>query len=127
MKKIVAVVGLAGLNLASGCLDQTGAGSRSYQGPLFRYHFAGRGQLPAGTNATRLKEIDALPGTRELRGQLAGRLAAVVWPFWQKDLPPGATNQAALLRPLWDDLLVAEASVEVRGVPGRTDTALAIE
>ncbi len=127
MKKILTGVGLAGMILASGCLEQSGAGSRSYKGPLFRYHFAGRAQLPSGTSTNRLKEIDALPITGELRGQLADKLAATAWPFWRKDLPAGTANQGALLRPLWDDFLAAEAYVEVRGAPGRTDTALAIE
>src|SRR5207247_8987828 len=37
MKMIVAVLALAGVVLASGCLEQTGSGPRSYKGPLFRY------------------------------------------------------------------------------------------
>ena len=75
MKKIVPILGWAGVVLAAGCLEQTVPGPRSYKGPLFRYHFAGRTHLPAGTNATRLKEIDALPATAALRGQIAEKLA----------------------------------------------------
>src|SRR6266540_5804077 len=59
MKKTAAAVGLAMLVVTVGCLEQAG-GTRSYKGPLFHYHFAGRANLPAGTNATRFKEIDAL-------------------------------------------------------------------
>src|SRR5262245_31551217 len=112
MKKTVAIVGLAGMVLVSGCFEQAGGGSRSYKGPLFRYHFAGRAHLASGTNAARLKEIDALAITGELRGQLAEKLAATAWPFWQKELPASVTNQTSLLRPLWDDFLTAEAYVE---------------
>ena len=126
MKIAFGVAGLSMALLATGCFEQTG-GARSYKGPLFHYHFAGRAHLPAGTNAARFKEIDALPATAELRGALAQKLAAAALPFWRKELPAGATDQAALLRPLVDDFLVAEAFVEVRGAVGRTDTALAIE
>lgn len=112
--------------LATGCFEQTG-GARSYKGPLFRYHFSGRAHLPAGTNAARFKEIDALPATAELRATLAQKLAGAALPFWRKELPAGATDQSALLRPLFDDFLVAEAFVEVRGAAGSTDTVLAIE
>ena len=100
---------------------------RSSQGPLFRYHFAGRAHLPTGTNATRFREIDALTATADLRGAIAQKLAAAALPFWIKDLPAGATDQSALLRPLFDDFLAAEAFMEVRGAAGSTDTALAIE
>lgn len=109
-----------------GCLEQVG-GTRSYKGPLFHYHYAGRANLPAGTNATRFKEIDALPATAELRGQLAQKLAAAALPFWRADLPADATDPSALLKPLLEDFCIAEAMVEVRGAAGRTDTVLAIE
>src|SRR6266536_1189960 len=79
MKKIVPTLGWAGVVLAAGCLEHLGPGPRSYKGPLVRYHFAGQTHLPAGTNATRLKEIDALPATTALRGQIADKLAAAAW------------------------------------------------
>jgi hypothetical protein len=126
MKSVYAILGLAVLVVTAGCLDQAG-GTRSYKGPLFHYHFAGRTHLAAGTNATRFKEIDALPETAELRGHIAQKLAAAALPFWRKELPAGATDQSTLLRPLVDDFLAAEACVEVRGAAGATDTALAIE
>ena len=126
MKIVSVVLGLSVLLLAAGCFEQT-AGPRSYKGPLFRYHFAGRAHLATATNGTRFKEIDALPATAELRGSLAQKLAAAALPFWRKELPAGAADQSALLRPLLEDFLAAEALVEVRGKAGSTDTALAIE
>lgn len=126
MKSIGAFWGLVALVMTAGCLDQVG-GARSYQGPLFRYHYAGRAHLPEGTNATRFKEIDALPATAEFRSQLSQKLAAAALPFWRKDLPAGATDQSALLQPLLEDFWISEALVEVRGTPGQTDTAIAIE
>jgi hypothetical protein len=126
MKIAFAVAGLSVTLLATGCFEQAG-GARSYKGPLFRYQFAGRAHLPAGTNAARFREIDALPATAELRAALAQKLAGAALPFWRKELPAGATDQSALLRPLFDDFLVAEAFVEIRGAAGNTDTVLAIE
>lgn len=126
MKKIAAAVGLAALVGVVGCLEQVG-GTRSYKGPLFHYHFAGRANLPTGTNATRFREIDALPATAELRADLAQKLAVASRTFWRVDLPADATDQSALLKPLLEDLWSAEAMVEVRGAAGRTDTVLAIE
>ena len=125
MKIVSAVLGLALVFLAAGCFEQTN-GPRSYAGPLLRYHFAGRANLPAGTNAARFKEIDAMPATAQLRSQLAQKLAAAALPFWRKDLPVDATDQTALLKPLIEDLITAEAFVEVRGAAGSTDTALAV-
>ena len=126
MKNVFGLLGLAAAVLTAGCFDQAG-GARSYKGPLLRYHSASRAQLAAGTNATIFKEIAALPATADLRGQLAQKLAAATLPFWRKELPADATDQAALLRPLLDDFLSAEAYLEVRGGAGSTDTALAIE
>ena len=115
MKKIAAVgLGLAVLVVTVGCLEQVG-GTRSYKGPLFHYHFAGRANLPAGTNATRFREIDALPATKELRAELAQKLALASRTFWRADLPADATDQSPLLKPLLEDFLTAEAMVEVRG------------
>jgi len=126
MKNVFGLLGLTASVLAAGCFDQ-GGGARSYKGPLLRYHSASRAQLAAGTNATVLKEITAMPATADLRGQLAQKLAAATLPFWRKDLPAGATDQSALLRPLLDDFLSAEAYLEVRGAAGSSDTALAVE
>jgi hypothetical protein len=126
MKKIVVAVGLAALVATVGCLEQVG-GTRAYKGPLFHYHYAGRAHLPTGTNAARFREIDAMPATAELRAELSAKLAAAAVPFWRADLPAGATDQSALLKPLLEDFWVAEAMVEVRGAAGKTDSVLAIE
>jgi hypothetical protein len=75
----------------------------------------------------RLRAIDALPASAELRGDLAQKLARGAFIFWQKDLPAGAMEQTALLRPLFEDLMTAENFVDVRGPVGKTQTAIAIE
>ena len=118
--------GTGGGDSGRGCFDQAG-GARSYKGPLLRYHSASRAQLTVGTNAAILKEIAVMPATTDLRGHLAQKLAAAALPFWRKELPADAADQATVLRPLLDDFLSAEVYVEVRGAAGSTDTALAIE
>jgi hypothetical protein len=126
MKTVFGIMGLAAALLAAGCFDQTG-GTRSYKGPLFRYHSANRAQLAPGTNAAVLKEIAALPASADLRAHVAQKLAAATLPFWRAHLPADATDQTALLRPLLDDFLSAEAFMEVRGAVGSADTTLAVE
>ncbi|HXJ57292.1 MAG TPA: hypothetical protein VNU68_11565 [Verrucomicrobiae bacterium] len=131
MKKVplaLGVMALSSLLVLVGCLDQTGpGGTPRYQGPLFRYHYGGRTHLPTGTNAVAYRAIDALPVTAELRAEVAQKFAQATLRFWSKDLPPGVTDQSALLRPLFDDLMVAPALVEVRGPVGNTETVVAIE
>lgn len=125
MKTVAAALGLLLVILVGGCFEQT-TGSRTYKGPLFRYHYSGRAGLPAGTNATRFKEIDALPSTAALRSDIAQKLSAALLPFWRDSLPAGVPDQSALLKPLVEDLLTTEAFVEVRGNPGKTDLAIAV-
>jgi hypothetical protein len=127
MRRFSVVVGLALLaGVVAGCFEQ-GGGARSYKGPLFRYHYAGRANLPAGTNASEFKKIDALPATAEFRSHVATKLAGSAVSIWKNDLPAGVSDQRALLKPLLEDFFVAEAYVEVRGAPGKAETALAIQ
>src|SRR5262245_32129584 len=131
MKKVaslLACVSVAGLLALVGCLDQPlGSADSRYQGPLFRYHYVGRTHLPTGSNAVVYRAIDGLRQTAELRADVARKLAQATLPFWSKDLPPGVTDQSALLRPLFDDLMVAPALIEVRGPVGKTETVVALE
>lgn len=124
--KIVTAIIAVGLVLAvGGCFDPA-SGPRSYEGPLFRYHFSGRAGFPAGTNAARFKEIEALPSTAALRSDIARKFASALLPFWRDSLPAGAGDQSALLKPLLEDLLTTEAFLEVRGAPGKSELAVAV-
>ena len=127
MRRFSVVIGMALLvGVVAGCFEQ-GGGARSYKGPLFRYHYAGRANLPAGTNASEFKKIDALPATAEFRSHVAAKLAGSAVEIWKNDLPAGVSDHGALLKPLLEDFFVAEAYVEVRGAPGKAETALAIQ
>ncbi len=127
MRRFSVVVGLALLvSVVAGCFEQ-GGGTRSYKGPLLRYHYAGRANLPAGTNASEFKKIDLLPATAEIRSHLALKLASAAVGIWKSDLPAGAADQPALLKPLLEDFFIAEGYVEVRGAAGKAETVLAIQ
>ena len=121
MNKVFALLVLLGVVPPLLCVAQNDAN------PIVRWHFAGRAALAQGTNATRLKAIEALAVTAGLRAQIATNLARAPRKFWDKELAAGTPDGAALLRPLFEDLLVAESFGEVRGPLGRTETALAIE
>ncbi len=96
-------------------------------GTLLRWHHVGRAVLAQATNATTLRQIDTLPVTDALRGQVSSNMARAALKIWQKDLPAGAADATGYLQPLVHDFLSAEAGVQVRGPIGRTETALAIE
>jgi len=127
MKRIKSSLWLAVLMLPLGCRCQNESGAAPGGGTMVRWHFAGRAALAQGTNATRLKEVDALPSTARLRTQLANGLSGAPRKFWDKELPAGSPDGAALLQPLFEDLLQAESYGLVSGPFGRLETTLAIE
>lgn len=127
MKRVWVIAGVIAAGLFAGCYDERSLAKKSGSGVLFRSHFAGRAALNQGTNATRLRAIDALPETPALKKAFARKLAAAAVEFWKNDRTTDATAPSALLEPLLEDLLVGENCVEVRGPAGKTETAVAIE
>ncbi|MEY2409483.1 MAG: hypothetical protein QOF48_2153, partial [Verrucomicrobiota bacterium] len=115
------------LLLPFGCQCQNEASLRPSGDAIVRWHFAGRAALAQATNALRLKVVDALPTTASLRSQVASNLSSAPARFWQRELPAGVPDGAALLRPLFEDLLNAESYGEVKGPADRAATILAIE
>jgi hypothetical protein len=125
MKNALATIGVISALVLTGCLDEHGNDKKADSGPLFRWHFAGRGGLNAATNATRLKAIDALPATAELRKAFAQKLARAAYGFWKNDLPARVSDNTAFLQPLFEDLLSVENCMVVSGPVGKTETVLA--
>jgi hypothetical protein len=85
---------------------------------LARVHFSGTTQLLADTNmAAKLNEIAGLPETAALRDDAMQKLATAPYRLLQeqKKLPNGASDQAALFRPLLEDLLHDEWYAELDG------------
>jgi hypothetical protein len=94
---------------------------------LYWHHFVGLAQTGQTTNGSKFKEILALPATKSLREHVLQRAAAAPRQWWRHQLPADATDQAALFRPLLDDLLDAESHLELRGPTNRTETLLALK
>ncbi|MEO5802887.1 MAG: hypothetical protein ABIR24_05105 [Verrucomicrobiota bacterium] len=80
---------------------------------LASYHFVGAANLAKNTNATKLKEIWALPETAQFRGDVLQKLAGASLKYLGAD--SGNARQVALARPLFDDLLRVESQAELRG------------
>src|SRR5262249_8849140 len=87
---------------------------------IARWHFDGTRQMSADPNASTLHKILALPVSAEYRDQLLQTLARA--PFRVlRDRPAETTNDyAALIRPLFEDLLGAESFAEIRGDTNET-------
>ena len=124
---LVLAVGLTAAFWSNGCFDDSTGGKSSYTGPLLRWHFAGHDAIARATNAARFKEIEGMPATDALRGQMATNFARAALKLWAKDLPAGAADPTAFLAPLIRDFLTGEAFVELRGPIGSVETAIAVE
>lgn len=130
MKRNLIVAALAGFGMLLGCGKNptTAPGTKTPGGDLLlRSHFIGTTGLFTDTNAAKLKEIWALPSSSAFRDQTLTKLARAPFLTVSNQLPKAAADQAALFRPLLDDLLVAESFTEWRGpAGGPTEFALAI-
>lgn len=144
MRRLSAIVLLIGLSFGSGCQKETATppahrhppGPTLTQAPpppappvsdvLLRWHFVGAEQLAGNTNAAKVREVWALPASADLRAQAFKRLADVLPGQWS--LSTNATNTAALIRPLLDDLVRAESVFELGSAAGGSpDWSLAID
>jgi hypothetical protein len=81
--------------------------------PLVSYHFIGATALANNTNAAKLKQIWALPETMKLRDDVLRKLSRVSAKILGAN--SATANEAALLRPIFDDLMSAESLAELRG------------
>ncbi len=93
---------------------------------LFNYHFVGTGDLFKTTNAATLKNIWELPESVTLRGNVLDKLSRTPEQLFGAPVS-GDSEAASLIRPLLDDLLVAESLVEVRrGTTGPGEVVIAV-
>lgn len=127
MKKLAISFGLVVFGLGSGCLEYPKATPDSFSGSLFRYHFVGGAALAQNTNAAKLRTIANLASTKAFRDQTLGKLARTPYEVWKKELPPGISDRAELLRPLLDDLMSAETFFELLGPTSHPESVLAIQ
>jgi hypothetical protein len=122
MKTTLLPVALAGLLLAPGLpAASVPASPAAPDSPdlILRCHFSGLASLLADTNAARLKQIWGLPATADLKKQAFDQLARTPFQALRSQLGPGASDQAALFRPLLEDLLPGESFLEWRGPAGQ--------
>jgi hypothetical protein len=92
-----------------------GATAEDYA-PAARLHFVGSAALLADkANAATLNGIAALSETAALEDDILKKLATAPYRYFlaEKHLPPGATDEAAMFRPLLEDLLHEESFVEL--------------
>ena len=127
MKKLFIVFGLVVMLFEFGCLERANVRPASATDPLLRAHFAGTVALAHNTNAPKLREVLALPSGAAVRDLALQKFAAAPVEFWRKHLPPGATAQTNLFRPLLEDILSAESWMEIRGSGDRAETVLAVQ
>ena len=88
---------------------------------LVRCHFVGTASLSNNTNATKLKELWSLPETQRLAEQTLLKLAHAPRTLYGEQVTTSQDDRgAALLRPLFDDLLRQEFFLQVRGPADKT-------
>ena len=84
---------------------------------LASYHFVGSSALAGNPNAAKLRKIWALPETVQLSGDALQKLSRAAGKAFGTE---SGTDRAAMLRPLFDDLLSAESRAELHGKPKST-------
>jgi len=127
MKKKVAIgVALAATGIVLGCLEAQKGSQTQQSGLLYRHHFIGAAQIASGTNATKLKEVFALPSSTRVATNLATKLANASKHLWGKNVAANAKGGADLLSPLIEDMAVSESYVAVKGPVARAEWVFAI-
>jgi hypothetical protein len=124
---LIAMVGF-GLGLAqSQAQPNATTASKTGTDLIARVHFIGGTQVLADPNSARLRQIANLPVTGELREQTLQKLATAPFRYLQAKVADKTKDNAALIRPLWEDLLRAEFYLEMRGAANPVpETLLAI-
>ncbi|MSU62900.1 MAG: hypothetical protein EXS31_10975 [Pedosphaera sp.] len=119
MRKLIVCWSLLGAFVITGCQKSKDSAPSAttpivkVERILARVHFKGFQELSTGTNATTLREVWQLAETGELRSQALDKLAPALASILSG--MPASTNDdnAALVRPLLDDVLQSESILEV--------------
>ncbi len=128
MRNLFALLALSGV--LAGCRKSTPPPPPAEL--LARWHFIGTAALSSDTNATQLREIEALPESRKLREPLLRKLAGAALTLFSPPTTAAPADPAALLRPLLEDCLRVETVFESYGqkrqpVSWRLAARLAVE
>jgi hypothetical protein len=81
---------------------------------IARIHFVGAAQIGADTNSVAFTNLWLTPEARALSVQTLDKLACAPYEHFKAKMAPGTPDEAAQLRPLFDDLLKSEWFLEVR-------------
>src|ERR1043166_1446305 len=108
----------------SGCQEK--GDSSTSKIPLFQSHFIGMTRIIQGTNASKLKDVWALPASLQVRKEALDKIATAPFRAWKKVLPSGAQEASQLIRPLLDDLVASESVLEFNGAGADFDSVIAI-
>src|SRR5438093_1714395 len=121
MRKLITVSMLAALAAGPGCrkTEPAPTATASVSSDILAgYHFAGTASLAGNSNASKLREIWALPETGKYQEQTLQKLAHAPKVLYSDKINTEQDERgAALLRPLLDDLIRSESFLQVRGTP----------
>ncbi len=93
---------------------------------IVRIYFAGTNSISSDTNSAVFENEFGCPEARALESQTLDKLARAPGVWFKNQLPPGADDGSAQLRPLLDDFLKSEWVFEMRDAPASPEYSLAI-
>lgn len=104
----LALGGLAGKAAAGGIDKENGD-------IIAQIHFVGTAQIANDRNAAKWNEIRALPESKALWDEIIQKLATTPFRLMNRNSPARTKDEAALIRPLMEDILTSETYLEMRG------------
>ena len=120
MKTFVSLLAVAVFALVGCHNDLTRAGASRREGSsdlVLLAHFVGSEELLKGQDAANLREIWNLTSSADLRNLALDRFSRLPF-FWLSNaLPKGMPDQAALFRPVFEDVLARETYIDWRATP----------
>ena len=120
MKLFVSLLAVATFALAGCNNDLTKSGvSRRDSGSdrILLVHSVGSDELLKSPEAAKLREVWGLKSSGDLRNLALDRFSRLPY-FWLSNaLPKGSADQAAMFRPLFEDLLARESYIDWRSTP----------
>lgn len=121
MKIFVCLTAVVALALAGCNNDLTKSGSARRGAPgdelVLRAHFVGSDELLKGPEAAKLKQVWSLKSSADLKNLALDRFSRLPHLWLGKALPKGSPDQAALFRPVLEDVLARESIIDWRATP----------
>ena len=127
MKRYLAVMLTLTLGGLTGRAVDAAAGKEN--GDLIaRIHFVGAAQIASAPNAAKWNEIRALPESAEVWRDVIQKLGTAPFRMMNRNSPPRKNDEAALISPLMEDILMSESYLEAGGASNAwPEVALAVK